>query len=195
MKSKFKSARRSSTNRSRSTFRNPSLSGSATHKRTNKNSIGPWTTEVTKNRLTTAGPLSSSTSIRVAPRLKNPTKLPVSNEQAMSSRFAVALRRGGSHRNLPIIQGYRKERATGTQLFKKISNMTAIPPRAVAARTGAMTRELMRSTRKSRNVNEYAVSAAPAKEPRPKATRVAPNAISMNFMCSSSVFILFRGGV
>ena len=195
MKSKFKSPRSSSTNRSWSTSCNPKRKGSATHNRTKKNSKGPWTTEVTNKRLTMAGPLSSSTSIRVAPRLKNPTRLPVSNEKAVSRRFAVALRRGGSQRTLPITQGYTKERATGTQLLKKISNVTAIPPRAVAARTGATTRELIKSSRKPRNVNEYAVSAAPAKEPRPKATRVAPNAISMNFMASISAFVLFHWGV
>jgi len=43
-----------------------------------------------------------------------------------------------------------------------------------------------------RNCGEDAVMSAPASEPRPKATRVAPNAISMNFMFNTAGSGLLR---
>jgi hypothetical protein len=39
------------------------------------------------------------------------------------------------------------------------------------------------------------VTTAPAREPRPKTTRVAPNAISMNFMPNQLHSVLFRARV
>ena len=81
------------------------------------------------------------------------------------------------------------------QLLRKISNINATAPREYAARTGVVTRELIRSSRNSRKVDERAVTSAPAREPRPKATRVAPNALSMNFMANQLVSALFDAGV
>jgi hypothetical protein len=72
------------------------------------------------------------------------------------------------------------------QLLKKISNINVTAPREDAARTGVVTRDLIRSSKISRKVDERAVTSAPARDPTPKATRVAPNAISMNFMVNQS---------
>jgi len=107
----------------------------------------------------------------------------------------MTFRIGGVQRALPNIKGYRRERAMGMQLLRKMSSITATAPREYAARTGVVTRELIRSSRISRKVDERAVTSAPAREPRPKATRVAPNAISMNFMVNQSDSVLFGAGV
>jgi hypothetical protein len=102
---------------------------------------------------------------------------------------------GGVQRTLPNIKGYEKDRATGMQLLRKMSSITATAPREDATRTGVMTLELIRSSRNSRKVDESTVTNAPAREPRPKATRVAPNAISMNFMVNQLDSTLFDAGV
>ena len=81
------------------------------------------------------------------------------------------------------------------QLLKKISNISATAPRENAARTGVTTRELIRNSRNSWNAGERAVMVAPAREPRPKATRVAPNAISTNFMANQIDSMSFNEGV
>lgn len=93
------------------------------------------------------------------------------------------------------MKGYAKERAMGTQLLKKISSVRATAPREDAVRTGVITRELIMSNRNCRKGDEDVVTNAPAREPRPKATRVAPNAISMNFMANELHSVLFRAGV
>jgi len=93
---------------------------------------------------------------------------------------------GGFQRTLQTINAYKSERATGTQLFKKINIMTAIWLDSLAARTGATTRKLIRNSMNSRKVKEKAVTNAPASDPRAKARRVAPKAISMNLMANDS---------
>jgi hypothetical protein len=140
-------------------------------------------------------PLSSATSVKLAPRLKKPTKPPVNNEKAVSSRVMVAFGMGGVQRTLPNTQGYKKERATGMQLLRKMISITAIAPMEDAARTGVMIRELIRSRSASRKADERAVTSAPARDPRPKATRVAPNAISMNFMANQLASVVSCTGV
>jgi len=184
MKRRLVSSRKSLTISSPRTRRTANLNGSETHARTNRNSKGACTNDVASKPFTVLRPLNSATSAKVAPRLKKPSKVPVNNENAASRRIMIAFRMGGVQRTLPNIRGYKKERATGIQLLKKISNTAATAPRENAARTGVMTRELIRNSRNSRKVDERRVTSAPAIEPRPKATRVAPNAISMNFMAN-----------
>jgi len=184
MKRRLASARKSLTISSPRTRRTANLNGSETHARTNRNSKGACTHDVASKPITVLGPLNSATTAKVAPRLKKPSKPPVNSENPASRRLRVVSRMGGVQRTLPNIRGYKKERATGIQLLKKISNITATAPRENAARTGVMTRALMRNSRNSRKVNERTVISAPAMEPRPKATRVAPNPISMNFMAN-----------
>ena len=166
------------------TGRRVNRNGSATHDRTKRNSRGACTQEVRNSVLTTAGPLISSTSMRVAPRLKKPSRAAVKTENAVSKPFLSGVRSGGVQRTFPIIRGYANERATGMQLFKKINDIRASLPKPVAARTGATTRKPIRINMNSRKGKEMAVTSAPAREPRAKATRVALNAISMNFMAS-----------
>ncbi len=163
------------------------LSGSATQIKTNRNSSGAWIHDVANNRLTITHPPISEASINVLPRSKNPINPPANNEKAASKRLRVASRIGGSHRTLAIIAGYRKESNTGTQLFKKTSSVTAVPPRVVAARRGAMARDVSKNAMNLPNVVKKAISTAPAKEPRAKASSVAPNARSMNFMAKSTI--------
>ena len=102
---------------------------------------------------------------------------------------------GGVQRALPIMNGYAKESMTGMQLFAKTSNINAIWPKAEVARTGPMIREVIRRSRNVRNVCEATVTNPPAKVPRAKATRVAPNAISTSFMGVSSNSMLGASGV
>ncbi len=195
MKNRLASARKNLTISSSSTRRTANLNGSETHVRTNRNSRGACSHDVVSKPFTTLGPLSSATSVKVAPRLKKPSKPPVNNENAASKRFRVTFRIGGVQRILPNMRGYAKERAMGTQLLKKISSINATAPREDAVRTGVMTREWIRSSRNSRKVDEKVVTSAPAREPRPKATRVAANAISMNFMPNQLDSMLFRAGL
>lgn len=196
MKRIFKSARRNPTIRWAPIRFNTILNGSATHIKTNKNSKGACTQEAASKRFNIAGPLTSETSMRVAPRLKKPIRPPVNNEKPVSRRFLVEPRMGGVHRTFAIIRGYRKESTTGTQLFAKTNNMTATPPNALAPRTGAIARAFSRKTIPSRNVEDDAINSAPASEPMMKATAVAPNARSMNFIATTSngVGFIFRGG-
>ena len=194
MRSRFASARKNLTISSHPNRRAANLNGSETHARTNRNSRGACTHDVASNPFTMPMPLSSATSVKVAPRLKKPSKPPVSNENAASKRIMTTFRMGGVQRTLPNINGYKKERTTGTQLLKKISNITASDPSENAARTGVVARELIRSSMNPRKVEEKAVTSAPAMEPRPKATRVAPNAISMNFMANQLDSTLFDAG-
>ena len=112
------------------------LSGSETHANTNRNSRGACTHEDASKPFTMLGPLSSATSVKVAPRLKKPTKPPVNNENAVRKRIRVTFRRGGVQRTLPNIQGYRKESATGMQLLRKMISTTATAPWEDAARYG-----------------------------------------------------------
>jgi len=195
MKNRLASARRNPTISSPSARRTANLNGSATHERTNRNSRGACTHEVASKPFTMLGPLSSATSVKVAPRLKKPSKPPVNNENAVRKRIRVTFWMGGVQRTLPNIKGYEKDRATGMQLLRKMSSITATAPREDATRTGVMTLELIRSSRNSRKVDESTVTNAPAREPRPKATRVAPNAISMNFMVNQLDSTLFDAGV
>ena len=81
------------------------------------------------------------------------------------------------------------------QLLRKMISTTATAPWEDAARTGVMTRDLIMSKRNSRNADERAVTSVPARVPRPKATRVAPNAISMNFMANQLSSTSFDAGV
>ena len=186
MKRRLASARKKRTISSPRTRRTASLNGSETHTRTNRNSKGACIHDVASKPFTVLMPLNSATSVKVAPRLKKPSKLPANNENAASRRIMITFRMGGVQRTFPNIKGYRKERATGIQLLKKISNITVTVPREKAARTGVMTRKLMRNSRNSRKVGERTIINAPAMDPRPKATRVAPRAISMNFMANQS---------
>ena len=165
---------------------NTILSGSATQIRTNKNSNGACNHEVASNRFNIAGPPISETSIKIAPRLKNPISPPVNNEKPVSRIFLVEVRMGGVHRTFAIINGYRKESATGKQLFAKTSNITTTPPKALAPRTGAIARAFTRKTIPSRNTKDDAVSSAPANEPMTKAIVVAAKARSMNFIVTTS---------
>jgi len=165
-----------------SLVRNVNLNGSATQASTSRNSSGAWTHEVRSNASTALEPLMSSTSIRVAPRLKNPNKPPVKRENALSSRRLRTGFMGGVQRTFTMIRAYRKERTTGMQLFRKIRDTRAMPPHSLTVRTGPMTRILTRASMNTRNPKENAVRRAPASDPTPKAARVAPNAISMNFM-------------
>ena len=192
MKNRLSSARKNLTISSPLTSRTANLNGSETHARTNRNSRGACSHDVASKPFTVLGPLSSSTSVKVAPRLKKPSKPAVKNENALSSRIMLTFRMRGVQQTLPNIKGYAKERATGTQLLKKISNITATAPREETARTGVITRELIRSNRNSRKVDEKAVTTAPAREPRPKTTRVAPNGISMNFMANQLHSVFFH---
>ncbi len=75
---------------------------------------------------------------------------------------------------------------TGTQLFAKMSSVTATPPTALAARTGIMIRVFSRNVMKLRNGTKRAVSSAPVKEPSRKANSVAPKALSTYFMFRAS---------
>lgn len=186
MKNRPASARKNPTISSPSTRRRANLNGSATHERTNRNSRGACTHDVASKPFTVLEPLSSATSVRVAPRLKKPSKPPVNKENAVRRRVRVTFRMGGVQRTLPNIKGYKKDRVAGMQLLRNMSSITATVPRDDAARTGVVTRELIRSSRNSRKAGERAVTSVPAREPRPKATRVAPNAISMNFMANRS---------
>ena len=195
MSNRLVSARKNLTISSPPTRWTANLNGSETHTRTNRNSSGACTHDVASKPFTVLGPLSSATSVRVAPRLKKPNKPPVNNEKVASKRIMMAFRMGGVQRTLPKVKGYKKERATGMQLLRKMSSITASAPMEDAARTGVMTRELIRSSRNSRKVDERMVISAPAREPRPKATRVAPNAISMNFMVNQLDSTLFGAGV
>jgi hypothetical protein len=158
------------------------LDGSATQRRTKKNSKGPCSHDVSNKRIIRLNPPISDASINVAPRLKNPTKLPVNNENARNNQFLVRTRSGGVHRTLLIIKGYRKDKRTGRQLFAKMRSMTATSPTALAARTGMKARVFSRNTMKLRNGTKRAVINAPAKEPSRKARSVAPKALSMYFM-------------
>jgi len=184
MKRGLRSARSSLTISSPFACRRVNLSGSAMHARTSRNSRGACSHDVCSRALTEAVPLISSISIRVAPRLKKPNRAAVNNENAVSKPFLSDVRRGGVQRTFPIISGYAKERATGMQLFKKISSIMASLPKSVAARTGATIRKRIRINMNSRKVKEKAVRSAPAREPRPKATRVAASAMSMNLMAN-----------
>lgn len=195
MKTSLVSARRSPTISSPFTGRRVNLNGSATHARTSRNSSGACIHDVRSKALTTAAPLISSRSMRVAPRLKKPNRAAVNNENAVSKPFLREALSGGVQRTFPIIRGYANERATGMQLLKKINNIRASLPKSVAARTGARTRTPIRINTNSRKVKEKAVTSAPAMEPRPKATRVAPNAISMNFMANPLSTDLLPAGV
>lgn len=195
MKSRLASARKNLTISSPPTRRTANLNGSETHTRTNRNSKGACTHEEKRKPFTVLGPLSTATSINVAPRLKKPITLDVNIENAASRRIRVGFGIGGVERSLPSTRGYANERATGMQLLKKMRNITATDPREAAARTGVVTREMIKTNRSSRKPDEEAVTSAPAREPRPKATRVAPNAISMNFMVNSMGFQFFGEGV
>lgn len=126
--------------------------------------------------------LQAPTSINVAPKLKNPTKPPVNNENATSNQFLVRTRSGGVHRTFSIIRGYRKDNTTGMQLFAKMSSKTARSPTALAARTGKMARTLSKNAMKFRNGTRRAVTNAPAKEPRRKTASVPAKALSTYFM-------------
>jgi len=192
MRNRSPSVRKNLTTSSPFPRRTANLNGSETHARTNKNSRGACTHDVASKPFTMLGPLSSSTSVKVAPRLKKPSKPAVNNENAVSRRIMTVFLMGGVQRTLPNIKGYEKESATGTQLLKKISSITATAPREDAVRTGVITRELIRSNRNSRKVDEKAVTTAPAREPRPKTTRVAPNGISMNFMANQLHSVFFH---
>ncbi len=196
MKRIFRSARRNPTIRLPPIRFNTILNGSATHIKTNKNSKGACSQEAASKRFNIAGPPTSETSIRVAPRLKKPIRPPVNNEKPVSRRFLVEPRIGGVHRTFAIIKGYTKESTTGTQLFAKTSNMTATPPNALAPRTGAIARAFSKKVISSRNVKDEAVNSAPASEPMMKASAVAPNARSMNFITtpSAGARFIFGGG-
>lgn len=182
MKSSFMSARSDPTIPSPPDRTPAILDGSATQTKTKKNSKGACTHDVANRRSNKVGPPSSNTSIRVAPRLKNPTKPPVNNENAVSNRFLACFRSGGVHRTFASIKGYKKASTTGTQLFAKTRNVTAASPRTLTARTGAMARVLSKNAMKPRNDAKRTVSKAPAKEPRRKAASVPPRALSMYFM-------------
>lgn len=170
------------------------LSGSATQIRTNKNSNGACSHEAANKRFNIANPPISQTSIKVAPRLKNPISPPVNNEKPVSRIFLVEFPMGGVHRTFAIINGYRKESETGKQLFAKTSNITTTPPKALASRTGAIARAFTRKTIPSRNTKDDAVSSAPASDPMTKATVVATKARSMNFISTTSAEEFFFGG-
>ena len=62
-----------------------------------------------------------------------------------------------------------------------------MPPKVLAARRGAMARDVSKVIISFRNVAENAISKAPAKEPRAKAGSVAPNALSMDFMVPATI--------
>jgi len=158
------------------------LDGSATQTRTKKNSKGPCSHDVSNKRIKRVNPPSSDASINVAPRLKNPTKPPVNNENARNNQFLVRTRSGGVHRTFAIIKGYMKASTTGTQLFAKTRNITATSPRTLTARTGAMARVFSKNAMKLRSGAKKSVSNAPAKEPRRKAASVPPKALSTYFM-------------
>jgi hypothetical protein len=196
MKRISRSARRNPTTSSSPTRFRTILNGSATHSKTNKNSKGACTQDAPRRRFNIAGPPTSKTSIRVAPRLKKPTRPPVSDEKAISKRFLVGPRMGGVHRTFAIMKGYRKESTTGMQLFAKMSSKTATPPRVLAPRTGPRARALNSKSISSRNVKDDAISSAPAREPKAKDAAVAPNAKSTNFIAStpSMVGFILRGG-
>ena len=195
MKRSLVSARKNRTISSPFRGRRVNLSGSATHARTSRNSRGPCSHELRSKALSKVGPPIFWTSMRVAPRLKKPNRPPVNNENAVSKLFLRDARRGGVQLTFPIISGYAKERITGTQLFRKINSMRESLPNSVATRTGPTIRKLMRSSMKSRKVREDAVTNAPASAPRPNATRVTPNAISINFMVDPSSSTLLCAGV
>lgn len=182
MKSIFMSARRNLLIAVPSIRCHANLSGSATHIRTNRNSKEACSQDVASKRLTSAEPASCEASIRVAPRLKKPINPPANSENVANRRWMVRGRIAGVHRTFPIIRAYRNESATGTQLFVKTSSVTATPPKALAACTGAMARVLNRNAMNSRNVGKNATANAPAEEPRANANSVAPNALSMNLM-------------
>jgi|GEM_PF-2503933 hypothetical protein len=154
------------------------LDGSATQTRTKKNSNGPCSHDVSNKRIKRVNPPSSDASINVAPRLKNPTKPPVNNENVVSNWFLAWSRRGGVHRTFAIIRGYRKDNTTGTQLFAKMRSVTATSPTALAARTGMIARVFSKNAMKLRNGARRAVSNEPAKEPRMRAASVPPKALS-----------------
>ena len=131
-------------------------------------------------------------SIKVAPRLKKPSNPAVSKESRVSRRRMVVLLMGGVQWILPIINGYANERISGMQLFEKIRNTNAAGPKADVALTGRMIREVISMSRRVRKVGDTAVNKAPAIEPRTKAPRVAPNAISTSFMGGTSDFMKVR---
>lgn len=196
MNSSFRSARRDPTIPLTPDRRSTILSGSATHTSTDRNSNGACTHEAKSKRVNNVKPPISETSVKVAPRLKKPSKPAVSNENAVSKKCRVGSRIGGVHRTFAIIQGYRKENTTGTQLFAKTSNITVTLPKALAARTGTMALVLSRNAINSRNSKENAIRNVPASEPVKKASRVAPNALSMNFMAETPVdagFVIREG--
>jgi len=113
--------------------RRANLNGSATHARTKRNSSGPCTHDLHSRAVAKSTPLTSATSMRVAPRLKKPTKPPAKRENPASKRFLDAAWSGGVQCTFAIIRGYTKESVTGMQLFKKISNVRARVPNSVAA--------------------------------------------------------------
>ena len=162
---------------------------------TKKNSKGACSHDVVSNRVIPPVPPRFATSVRVAPRLKKPSTPAVNNEKAMSNRPLVLVVMGGVQCTLPIMSGYAKESVTGMQLFKKTSNINAIWPKANVARTGLMIRDVIRSNRNVRNAGEAEVTSTPAREPRAKATRVAPNALSTSFMVDASRSTHFDSGV
>jgi hypothetical protein len=172
------------------------LDGSATHRRTKKNSRGPCSHDVSNRRIKRVKPPSSDASINVAPRLKNPTKPPVNNENARNNRFLVRTRSGGLHRTFPIIAGYRKDSRAGTELFAKMSSMTAVSPAALAVRTGMIARVFSKNAIKSRNGAKREVTTAPANEPSRKAASVPPKALSTYFMFRiSPASVMYHQGV
>lgn len=172
-----------------------SRSGSATPVRTKKNSRGACNQDVASNPVTALRPFRLTTTVRVPPKLKKPSTPAVNNENAISKRLLTVPVIGGVQCTLPIMNGYTNESMTGMQLFKKTSSISDTWPKADAARTGPMTREVIKSNRNARNVDDVSVPSAPAREPRAKATRVAPNAISMSFMGEPSNSLLLGLGV